>query len=371
MSLPLSAGLLSFGVPFRQSRLLNPTRRRSSKQNSSKPTHVKFLKCIRIRSFHGDSDGRILSQIRVSIGDVYDDVYGSLLSDRLGPVRRLKFTFDDALLLAAIAAFMYFKNWWASAFLLLVIAYLIIRYYRQKRSKPSAEDNEFVIDRDKDSDSFSSVELDIGLDYRPKPNHFRIDSGFDTSRSAAIYEYRVDTDGTKPEVQFRLIDNQYEDIGVPRHHDVRDGVVMESDMGKRDEESKFHIVKVEEKIQDLQKEVQWQKMESTWGRGLRYFIISKKLPPPDARRYFRQEMERLKAGESEFFQEAEKLGLERDDESKSLDRLKVSEGKPRPSNEELRNLNVSVEKFGITSLEFSWGPKLRGVLEKLLGDAPS
>src|SRR5260370_14361028 len=49
MSLPLSAGLLSFGVPFRQSRLLNPTRRRSSKQNSSNPTHVKFLKCIRIR----------------------------------------------------------------------------------------------------------------------------------------------------------------------------------------------------------------------------------------------------------------------------------------------------------------------------------
>jgi hypothetical protein len=53
MSLPLSAGLLSFGVPFRQSRLLNPTRRRSSKQNSSKPMLVKFLKCIRIRIFQG------------------------------------------------------------------------------------------------------------------------------------------------------------------------------------------------------------------------------------------------------------------------------------------------------------------------------
>jgi hypothetical protein len=112
-------------------------------------------------------------------------------------------------------------------------------------------------------------------------------------------------------------------------------------------------------------------MESTWGLGLRYFIISKKLPPPDARRYLRQEMERLKAGESVFFQEAEKLGLERDDESKSLDRLKFSEGKPRPSNEELRNLNVSAEQFGITNVKFSWGPKLRGVLEKLLGDAPS
>lgn len=60
----------------------------------------------------------------------------------------------------------------------------------------------------------------------------------------------------------------------------------------------------------------------------------------------------MKAGESAFFQEAEKLGLERDDDSKSLDRLKVSEGKPRPSNEELRNLNVSAEKFGSPAWSF-------------------
>src|ERR1700756_2237515 len=57
MSLPLSAGLLFFGVSFRQSRLLNPIRRRSSRQNSSKPTLVKFLKCIRMTAA-----GRILSQ---------------------------------------------------------------------------------------------------------------------------------------------------------------------------------------------------------------------------------------------------------------------------------------------------------------------
>jgi hypothetical protein len=280
-------------------------------------------------------------------------------------VRRIKFTFDDALLLAAIAAFIYFKNWWASAFLVLVIAYLVVHFYQQKKSQPKAEDNEFVIDRD--NDSFSSVELDIGSNYRPRPNHFRLDSQFDTTRSKRLYEYKLED----TRVLFRLIDHQYEDIGVPKYHDVRDGVVLESDMRKRDAESQFHINNVEDKIRDLQKEVQWQKMESTWGLGLRYFIISRKLPPPDARRYLRQEMERLKAGEAVFFQEAKKLGLERDDESKSLDRLKVSEGNSIPSNEELRNLNVSTEQFGITHVEFSWGPKLRGVLEKLLGDAPS
>jgi hypothetical protein len=276
-------------------------------------------------------------------------------------MRRIKVTFDDALLIAAIAILIYFKNWWASFFLLLVIIYVVNRYYRQKKSQPKAEDNQFLVENE--DDSFSSAELDIGLDYRPLPNHFRLDSRFDTSRSKNLYEYRLE--GT--DVMFRLIEHQYEDIGVPRYRDVRDGVVMESDIRKRDAESEFHIVKVEDKIRDLQTEVQWRKMESTWGRGLRYFIVSKKLPPPDARRYLRHEIERLKAGESAFFQEAEKLGLERDDDSKSLDRLKVSEGKPRPSNEELRNLNVSAEKFGITSLEFSWGPTLCGVLEKLVG----
>jgi hypothetical protein len=140
-----------------------------------------------------------------------------------------------------------------------------------------------------------------------------------------------------------------------------------ADIRKRDAESRYHI-KVEERIQDRQKEVQWQKMESTWGPGLRYFIISKKLSPPDARRYFRQETERLKAGESAYFREAEKLGLERDDHSKSLDRLKVSEGKPRPSNEEIRKLNESAGQFGITILEFSWSPKLLQVLKNLLAD---
>lgn len=95
-------------------------------------------------------------------------------------MRRIKFTFDDALLIAAIAALIYFKNWWATSFLVLVVGYLILHYYQQKKREPKPEDNEFVIDED--SESFSSVELDIGLDYRPKPNHFRIN------------EYRVDTD---------------------------------------------------------------------------------------------------------------------------------------------------------------------------------
>jgi len=80
----------------------------------------------------------------------------------------------------------------------------------------------------------------------------------------------------------------------------------------------------------------------------------------------RQELERLKSGSAVLFKEGEKLGLERDDDSKFVDRMRVSEGKPRPSDEEIQKLFEKME--GITQLEFSWGKKLSDVLEKLLGD---
>jgi len=166
----------------------------------------------------------------------------------------------------------------------------------------------------------------------------------------------------------RLIEDEGEDIDVPKHQDVHDGVVMESELRKRDAESRFHITDVEEKIADLKKDVEWHKMEPLAFYGLKYFIISKKLPQADARRYLRQELERLKTGEELFFKAAEQLGLQRDEDSKYISRLKVADGKTAPSDEEIRKLFESAESFGITDVEFSWGKKLTGVLEKLLGD---
>ena len=76
----------------------------------------------------------------------------------------------------------------------------------------------------------------------------------------------------------------------------------------------------------------------------------------------------MKSGSAVLFKEGEKLGLERDDDSKFVDRMRVSEGKPRPSDEEIQKLFEKMQGFGITQLEFSWGKKLCDVLEKLLGD---
>lgn len=160
-----------------------------------------------------------------------------------------------------------------------------------------------------------------------------------------------------------------EDIGEPEHFEVRDGVVLETDMRTLAEgHSDFLKESTEEQIANLKKDVEWQKMKPISWHGLKYFIISKKLPQPEVRRYLRQELERLKSGCDAFFREAGKMGLERDDDWKFADRLKVADGKPTPSDGEIQKLFGSVETFGITELEFSWGKKLCGVLEKLLGD---
>jgi hypothetical protein len=272
----------------------------------------------------------------------------------------MKFDRVDILLIAAVAAIFYFRNWQAFLSFVVVFAYAALRYYKAKKGEPPADSNEFFIE--KEDETFFTAELDIGLDYRSKPNYFRTDYRFDTCQRKCLYEYRLE----QTDVLCRLIENQYEDTGVPKHNDVRDGVIMESEIRKRDSESSFHITRVEDNIANLKTEIEWHKIDSISWHGLKYFIISKKLPQSDARRYLRQELERLKTGTDLFFEEAKKYGLERNEDA--LDRLKVSAGEDKPSDAEIRKLYNSTETFGITQLEFSWGKKLTGVLEKLLGD---
>jgi hypothetical protein len=88
------------------------------------------------------------------------------------------------------------------------------------------------------------------------------------------------------------------------------------------------------------------------------------LPKPDARRFLRQELERLKLGTARFYKEAEKYGLEPDDSSS--DRFRVADGKPKPTAEQFKALHESAKNFGIADLEFYCGKTLTAQLEKLL-----
>jgi hypothetical protein len=143
---------------------------------------------------------------------------------------RLKFGFDDLLLFVAVFALFYFRNWQAFASLVVVVAYAAFRYHKSKKSEPPADSNEFLIE---DKDETFTAERDTGLDYRTMPNHFHTDYHFDTCRTKCLYEYRLE--GT--DVLCRLVEDRHSDIGVPEYRDVRDGVVLESDIRKRDAES--------------------------------------------------------------------------------------------------------------------------------------
>jgi hypothetical protein len=195
---------------------------------------------------------------------------------------RLKFGFDDLLLFVAVFAIFYFRNLQAVAFLVVVVAYAAFRYYKAKKGEPPADSNEFLIENN--DETFFTAELDIGLDYRSMPNYFRTDYRFDTCQAKCLYEYRPE--GT--DVLCRLIEDKHSDIGVPEYRDVRDGVVLESDIRKRDAESRFHFTNVEENIARLKTDAQWHEMNSISWHGLKYFILSKKLAYSGAMRYLRQ-----------------------------------------------------------------------------------
>jgi hypothetical protein len=250
----------------------------------------------------------------------------------------------------------------AIAFLL----YLLVRYQFSPTlslaasTMASSKENEFVVER-KDNE-VCSINLDVNSNHRPLPNHFLVHYRYDSYRSKRLHEYRVDGH----DVFCRLLeDGGGHDLGMSKH-DVRDGVVLESEIRERDKDKNWSWFNVDENIAKLKKETEWQKVEPLTWHGLKYFILSKKLPQADARRYLRQELERFKTGTAAFFKEAEKYGLRPDENS--LDRLRVADGKPQPSDEELKRLNESCSSFGITDVEFSWGKKLTAVLERLLSN---
>jgi hypothetical protein len=279
-------------------------------------------------------------------------------------VKRFKLTFWDYLLAGALGAFAFERG--AIAILLAVIAFLLYLLVRSKFTGGMAgvlgSGNKFVVDDT--ADEKLTVEVDVDFARRPAVNHFRTNSRYLTHYSSADYEYRID--GTK--VFCRLIEDRHEDAGVPEYQNVRDGVVLESAIRERNKDVKWDWFDVNDKINPAKKEVEWHEMVPMFCHGLKYFILAKKLPQPDARRYLRQELERLRTGAAALFKEAEKYGLERDDGSTSIDRLQVTQGKTQPPNEEIRKLFESAQSFGITDIEFSWERKLTAVLEKLLAE---
>ncbi len=270
----------------------------------------------------------------------------------------------DGLVFGALVALAWGSS--AQTVLLAAIAFLLYLLVRPNPSKPTdhppvaaSGGNEFVVERDELS--LSEIELDVDINYRPRKNHFRFDSRFDTASSDAEFEYKLE--GTK--VFVRLLHESSEDIGVKKHWDIRDGVVQEADIRERSKtEIGFIKHSADGKIAALKKAVEWQEIPSSYGNGLKYFILYKNLPTDDARRFCRQEIERLKRGGDRFIEEATKIGFILDETSKW--RLRLPDGVDPPEDER-RKLFESISSFGISYDEFTMAPGLIAALDKYLG----
>ncbi len=238
-------------------------------------------------------------------------------------------------------------------------------------------ENRFVIESDND------FQRHVDLD-EPCLNHFKYYNRYEIYYGKSEFEYRID--GTR--VFVRLLQKYKEDPGEPRKWEVRDGVVMESDMRSRDEDqaaNSFPLMdalrafngSIDEQIADLNKQTEWCELVvmgieadlqndycaiASHLVGLKYFILSKRVPPADARRLIRREIERLKMGAGVFTKEAAKLGLEPGGDYG----LKPIDGHSWPSGDGFKKLVESLPAFGISYEEFRSREYLVAVLEKLL-----
>lgn len=275
-------------------------------------------------------------------------------------MKKFKFTIWDTLVFCVLASLAWGKS--AQTILLAVVAFLLYLLVRWNVSKSSAsavalsDDNEFVIH----SDDISSarIELERDINYAPTRNHYRFKSRYDTGRRTAEFEYKIK--GTS--VFVRLLHDRFSDIGVGETWEVRDGVFLETDYRERSKNLNAALTRnIEEDIADRKKHVEWHELLPSYGNGLKYFILYKNLSRDDARRYLRQEIERLKLGSNRFMEEAAKIGFIHDETSRW--RLRLPDGVD-PSQEERQKLSDSISSFDISYDEFTMAPGLIAAMEK-------
>lgn len=249
-----------------------------------------------------------------------------------------------------------------------ILLYLLCRAIWPKktvlsRNVSEQEDNTFLIEHNTEHDTLSKevMELDVDLSYRRTPNHFRIHRQFDVSVSDWEYEYRVTPTG----VSARLLQLRSEGAGEPERWMVRDGVVQEADMRTRWAETKYSWDDVEEKIANLKLETDWCVIPPLYWKGAMYFIMAKKLSQPDARRFLRQEVERLHRGLDLAAKELAKLSYKQTEDGGIVP---LVEPEVKASKEQWAKFWETIPSFGITAPEFNNCSVLNTLLKKLLAD---
>ncbi len=172
-------------------------------------------------------------------------------------------------------------------------------------------------------------------------------------QSYTTHEYKIENS----EIYSRVTEDKDEHMGqVNPEYDIKDNVVLESDVRERMAKSVLRNSDkdIDEKIAQLRKDVQWQKLDNP---RFKYFIMfrhSDVFKDADLKKYFRAELERLKSGYVALEQEVKRRGgfiLPLEDDRSKYGRIHWADDLPDDKAAILQDLYDNTGKFNISYYE--------------------
>ena len=218
-----------------------------------------------------------------------------------------------------------FIPWWFIILAAVVAAWLFFRRRSTRPHVPQPQITEFSIEYEEHSKV--SADIDSNINYGYAKNHFRLYSLFGFSETITEYEYKI-TDAT---VLIRVLNERSTYPGEPDKCEIMDGVVQESVIRQEYKQSEFaESVRgpVETAVAESKKQTEWQPLRPASWNGLAYKILALNLPVPDARRYFREEIERLNRGTEKLADAWRAQGYELRQTEKGNELLPIVEPSP-------------------------------------------
>lgn len=179
----------------------------------------------------------------------------------------------------------------------------------------------------------------------------------------SVYEYKYDLN----KFFIRLIEDNFENAGSPTEYDVKDNVVLESDILKRDKEHKSLFTKVEDKLKSLKTQVEWNEPNSIhWKYFLMYHhrdIINEF----EFRKYMRSELVRLELGIQKLTDSITTNAGKIVNENGSYE-VRLIDGNDNIAKEKIQDIlkEENLSKNGISFYEFQEWDKIKGEINDYL-----
>jgi hypothetical protein len=228
-------------------------------------------------------------------------------------------------------------------------------------------DGELISDGlDEEQDELSIGDADwsdsISLDRKNKRYHRYSHPSDYMSVFHSDHEYRIE--GVT--VFTRLLEDKTDHMGQDTHYSVKDNVVLEHDIRQRYSKG-FQLRTIEEELQRYRDAVEWSEMHSG---ELKYSILHRSpdlVPVFEARRFFRQEIQRLQVGIDGIIKGAAELGVSVNDDKGFLD-FTFPASFPEEGTAGMHALlsDESLRRLGISYHEFQRGNRFIAYLEALL-----